>query len=449
MNNTSNIASQWNRLILAIRKGWSFVSEDVWKCKSNNVFIHIIKTLNLSVRCFLNEQLQQRAAALTFHSMLSVVPALVVLIAISRGFGFYTALENLLYDSIPAQRSALQYAFTFVDAYMEQMHNGIFVGIGLILLLWALITLLSNIENTFNDLWNVPNRKLARRITDYMAVFILIPILLIASSGMSLFVNTLLDKLPYFSSLGQYIMQFSSYVLAWLLFAATYKLLPNTKVKIKHALVSGIICGTAFNLFQWLYLSGQIWVSKYNAIYGSFAFLPLLMLWMQLSWLICLIGVVLSYSSQNVFNFEYEKDIKHISRNYYENVLAVIMAIILKRRNEGKEPLSCYDLSQHYQLPMPLVTRAVNDLMAVDLVAPTPIGNDFAYIATVDSNILTVGYMMRKIDNYGHQDFVSSLHTQQSAQATLDTIVESYYKEGDKSLVIDLPTPQEIETITH
>lgn len=449
MNNTSNIASQWNRLILAIRKGWSFVSEDVWKCKSNNVFIHIIKTLNLSVRCFLNEQLQQRAAALTFHSMLSVVPALVVLIAISRGFGFYTALENLLYDSIPAQRSALQYAFTFVDAYMEQMHNGIFVGIGLILLLWALITLLSNIENTFNDLWNVPNRKLARRITDYMAVFILIPILLIASSGMSLFVNTLLDKLPYFSSLGQYTMQFSSYVLAWLLFAATYKLLPNTKVKIKHALVSGIICGTAFNLFQWLYLSGQIWVSKYNAIYGSFAFLPLLMLWMQLSWLICLIGVVLSYSSQNVFNFEYEKDIKHISRNYYENVLAVIMAIILKRRNEGKEPLSCYDLSQHYQLPMPLVTRAVNDLMAVDLVAPTPIGNDFAYIATVDSNILTVGYMMRKIDNYGHQDFVSSLHTQQSAQATLDTIVESYYKEGDKSLVIDLPTPQEIETITH
>ena len=449
MNNTSNIASQWNRLILAIRKGWSFVSEDVWKCKSNNVFIHIIKTLNLSVRCFLNEQLQQRAAALTFHSMLSVVPALVVLIAISRGFGFYTALENLLYDSIPAQRSALQYAFTFVDAYMEQMHNGIFVGIGLILLLWALITLLSNIENTFNDLWNVPNRKLARRITDYMAVFILIPILLIASSGMSLFVNTLLDKLPYFSSLGQYIMQFSSYVLAWLLFAATYKLLPNTKVKIKHALVSGIICGTAFNLFQWLYLSGQIWVSKYNAIYGSFAFLPLLMLWMQLSWLICLIGVVLSYSSQNVFNFEFEKDIKHISRNYYENVLAVIMAIILKRRNEGKEPLSCYDLSQHYQLPMPLVTRAVNDLMAVDLVAPTPIGNDFAYIATVDSNILTVGYMMRKIDNYGHQDFVSSLQTQQSAQATLDTIVESYYKEGDKSLVIDLPTPQEIENITH
>lgn len=445
--NTSNKTNQWKRLFLAIRKGWLFVSEDVWKCKKNNVFIHIIKTLNLSVRCFLNEQIQQRASALTYHTMLAIVPALVFLIAISRGFGFYTVLENLLYDTIPAQRNALQYAFTFVDAYMEQMHNGIFVGIGLILLLWTLIALSSNIENTFNDLWNVPNRKLTRRITDYMALFIILPILLIASNGMSLFVNTLLDKLPYFSSLGQYVMQFSSYALTWLLFTAAYMILPNTKVKFKHAFASGIICGTAFNLFQWLYLSGQIWVSKYNAVYGSFAFLPLLMLWIQLSWLICLVGIVLSYSSQNVFNYEFEKDIKHISRNYYEQVLAIIMAIIVQRRRDEKEPLSCYEISQRYRLPMPLVTRAVNDLMAVELLAPTPIGDDFAYIATTDSKMLTIGYMMRKIDEYGHKNFVYSINEIEVKESILDNIVEHYYKEGEKSLVIDLPTPQEIETI--
>lgn len=443
----SDNTTQKFQLIPALRKGWSFVSEDVWKCKSNNVFIHIIKTLNLSIRCFLNEQIQQRASALTYHSLLSIVPALVVLIAISKGFGFYDAIENLLYDGVPAQRDALQYAFTFVDAYMEQLHNGIFVGIGLILLLWVLFSLLSNIENTFNDLWNVPNRKLTRRITDFMAVFIILPILLIASSGMSLFVNTLLDELPYFSSLGQHIMQFSSYVLSWLLFTAAYIFLPNTKVKFKHAFVAGIICGTLFNLFQWLYLTGQIWVSKYNAVYGSFAFLPLLMLWMQFSWLICLVGVVLSYSSQNVFNYEFEKDIKHISPNYYKEVLTIIMAIILKRRHEGKEPLSCYEISQRYRLPMPLVTRAVNNLAAVDLLAPTPIGNDFAYIATIDSNILTIGYLLRKIDEYGNKHFVYSINEIETQNTVFNNVAESYYKEGDKSLVIDLPTPQEIEPI--
>lgn len=442
----SEFTNNWKKLILAIRKGWKFVCEDVWKDSRNNIFIHIIKTINLSVRCFLNEQIQQRASALTFRSMLAIVPALVVLIAIGRGFGFYTILEDLLYDSVPAQRDALQYAFTFVDAYMAQMHNGIFVGLGLILLLWTLITLLSDIENTFNDLWNVPNRKLTRRITDYMAVFIILPILLVASNGMSLFVNTLLDKLPYFSSLGQYVMQFSSYVLTWLLFTAAYIFLPNTKVKFKHAFVAGIICGTAFNLFQWLYLSGQIWVSKYNAVYGSFAFLPLLMLWMQLSWLICLIGVVMSYSSQNVLNFEYEKDIRCISRNYYEKVLIVIMAIIVNRRRDEKPALSCYELSQHYQLPMPLVTRAINDLMAIDLLAPTPIGNDFAYIATVDSKTLTIGYMMRKIDEYGHKDFVNNLNN--SSISKVDDITETLYKAGEKSLVIDIAIPKETELIS-
>lgn len=444
---TSDNTTQKFRLIPAIRKGWSFVSEDVWKYKSDNVLIHIIKTLNLSIRCFFNEQIQQRASALTYHSMISIVPALVVLIAISKGFGFYSAIENLLYDSVPAQRDALQYAFTFVDAYMGQLHSGIFVGIGLILLLWALIALLSNIETTFNDLWNVPNRKFTRRITDYMAVFIILPILLIASSGMSLFVNTLLDKLPYFSSFGQYVMQFSSYVLSWLLFTAAYIFLPNTKVKFKHAFVAGVICGTVFNLFQWIYLSGQIWVSKYNAVYGSFAFLPLLMLWMQLSWIICLVGVVLSYSSQNVFNYEFEKDIKHISPQYYKQVLTVIMAIILKRRNEGKEPLSCYEISQRYRLPMPLVTRAINNLAAVDLLAPTPINNDFAYIATTDSNILTIGYLLRKIEEYGNKNFVYSLSEIETENNTLNNVMENYYKEGDKSLVIDLPIPQELEPI--
>ena len=412
---TTKPTNNWSKMILAIRKGWSFVSEDVWKCHSNNIFIHIIKTINLSVRCFLNEMLQQRASALTFRTLLAIVPALVVLIAIGKGFGFYSIIEQQLYVAFPAHDNALKYAFTFVDGYIDQMQSGIFVGIGIILLLWTLITLMSDIENTFNDLWNVPNRKLARRITDYLAMFILMPILLLLSNGLSIFATTLLDKIPYISSLAQHIMQVSSYVLSWGFFALAYKLLPNAKVKYKHAIISGIICGTAFNIFQWIYLSGQIWVSKYNAIYGSFAFLPLLLLWMQFSWLICLIGVVLSYSSQNVFNFDYEKDIKNISRNYYERVLITIMAIIITRRRNGKEALTCSELAHTYVIPIQLVSRAINDLLHVELIAPTPVKNDFAYISTVDSNDLTIGRLLQLIDEHGSKNFVDSI-THQVAQ---------------------------------
>ena len=130
---TSNFSDKWYKLILAIRKGWFFVSEDVWKCRSNNVFIHIIKTLNLSVRCFLNEQLQQRSSALTFRTLLAIVPALVVILAIGRGFGFYSILEEQLFIAFPAHKDALEYAFTFVNGYMQQMQSGVFRGIGIVL----------------------------------------------------------------------------------------------------------------------------------------------------------------------------------------------------------------------------------------------------------------------------------------------------------------------------
>ena len=436
MNTTNSFATKWKNMLLAIGKGWSFVSEDVWKCKSNNVFVHLIKTLNLTIRCFMNEQLQQRSSALTLRTLLAIVPALALLLAIGKGFGFNSIFESQLFEAFPAQRDALEYTFTFVEAYMEQMKAGLFVGIGIVVLLWTLINLMSDIEKTFNDLWNVPNRKLARRITDYMAMFIILPILLVASNGMSIFASTILDKIPntYITTLGQHIMQLSSYVLSWLLFTAAYIFLPNTQVKFKHAFISGIICGTAFNLFQWLYLSGQIWVSKYNAIYGSFAFLPLLMLWMQLSWLICLIGVVLSYSSQNVYNFEFEKEISTISRNYYKRVLTMIMAVVLQRRRDGMQPLSCYELSQAYQIPIQLVNRAIDDLVAIEVLAPTPVDKDLAYIATVDSTI-TTEILMQRIDNHGCKDFVESLDFDTNNTSTCNCHAKS------DTLIIDIPIP--------
>ncbi len=446
---TPNKNNIWSKMILAIRKGWCFVREDVWKCHSNNFFIHLIKTVNLSVRCFLNEMLQQRASALTFRTLLAIVPALVVLFAIGKGFGFNSIIEEQLYIAFPAHHGALEYAFTFVSGYIDQMHSGIFVGIGIVLLLWTLINLMSDIENTFNDLWNVPNRKLTRRITDYLAMFILMPILLLLSNGMSIFATTLLDKIPYISSLAQHIMQVSSYVLSWGFFALAYKLLPNAKVKYKHAIISGIICGTAFNIFQWIYLSGQIWVSKYNAIYGSFAFLPLLLLWLQFSWLICLIGVVLSYSSQNVFNFDYEKDIKNISRNYYERVLITIMAIIITRRHNGKEALTCSELAHTYTIPIQLVSRAINDLLHVELIAPTPVENDFAYIATVDSNDLTIGKLLRLIDDHGSKDFVDSINNKATQNDVLGNINKICYDNASQALVADIPIPQESDQTSY
>lgn len=440
----SLMAERWNRMLLHIRKGWAFVSEDVWKCKSNNIFVHIIKTINLSVRCFMNEQLQQRASALTYRTLLAIVPATALLLALGRGFGFTNILQSQMMQSLPIEHSQLEHFFNFVDAYMEQMKAGVFVGIGLVLLLWLLVNLMDDIVRTFNRLWYVPNRKLVRRLSDYLAMFFILPLLLLVSNGMSLFVTTALDSVSL-SSISQHVMKFLSYVVTWLLFTAVYMLLPNTKVKFKHAFVSGIICGTAFNLTQWLYFSGQIWVSKYNAVYGSFAFLPLLMLWIQVSWLICLIGVVLSYSSQNVSNYEYQKEVRHISPHYYEKVLVIIMSIILHRRKEGKPPMTCHELSYHYQIPVQLVSRAITDMTKADLLLPTPIERDFAYVATVDSDVVTVEYLLQRIKKSGCDNFVDTIDNLPNNDiGVIDDYILGSNNAG-KRLLIDLAIPEEKE----
>ena len=166
-----NKPSFFARASLFIKRLWQFVSVDIWHVTEYKLHIHILKTLNLSVRCFLNEKLQEKASALTFSTILAIVPALAMLFAICKGFGFQHIIQSQLFDYFPAQRNALEYMLGFVDQYLDQMKGGVFVGIGLCFLLWTLISLLSNIEKAFNDIWQVQGgRSFYRKVTDYTSM---------------------------------------------------------------------------------------------------------------------------------------------------------------------------------------------------------------------------------------------------------------------------------------
>ena len=160
------------------------------------------------------------------------------------------------------------------------------------MLLWTVINLVSNIEITFNRIWEVKKaRSMYRKITDYFSMFLLMPILIVVSGGLSLFVSTVLKQMDDFVLLApvmKFMIRLIPFVLTWLMFTGLYIFMPNTKVKFKHALIAGILAGSAYQAFQFLYINSQLWVSKYNAIYGSFAALPLFLLWLQISWTICL-----------------------------------------------------------------------------------------------------------------------------------------------------------------
>lgn len=445
-NPSSPSQSRFAAHVAKVMAWWRYVSVGVWRDQRRTWKVNTVKTINLSVRSFLSSDLQSQACALTYSTLLAIVPALALLFAIGRGFGFQDLLKQQLYSYFPSQRSALDAAFNFVDSYLAQASEGIFVGVGIVFLLWTMISLLSNVETSFNSIWRVrQGRTFMRKITDYLAILLVLPVLMICGSGLSILMSTALRNLLPFEWSGSavtLILDCASYVITWVFFAAAYMLIPNAKVKPLSAMISGVVVGTAFQVLQWLFLTGQLYVSKYNAIYGSFSFLPLMLIWLQLVWLITLIGGVLCYASQNIGQFNFSDDVDNISLDYRRSVILVIMAIICKRFVQQKRPLNSSEIAQIYNLPAKLVTRLVLDLHRVKLIsfiaAPGEL-LEHPLQPAVDVSGLTVGEVIRRLQTDGASDFIpdfSSHYAQIIAES--NAVTDAMIKVGDETAIISL-----------
>ena len=411
----SNEKSLITRVIDSVTAWWEYLSEGVWSDQSKHWYVNPVKTVNLAIRAFLDRDLQSQAAALTYKTLLAIVPALALLFAISKGFGIQNLLTSSLFDYFPAQGEALDKAMSFVDSYIQSSTEGVFVGVGIIFLLYTLISLLGSVEDAFNNIWNIKQgRSIGRKITDYTAILLLLPILLVCSSGISVFMSTtLMTALPFkfMSPIISVIVDFIGIALGWLFFAGTYALIPNTHVKFKNALLAGILAGTGFYILQWLFVSGQIYVTRYNAIYGSFAFLPLLLLWLQLVWLITLAGGGLCYASQSINEFNFSNKISKISLDYNRKIVIAVMTVIVKRREQGLPPQEDRVIAEEYGLPLSLVNQAVNQLVEAHIVDRVVIstagGKQILGVApALDTDKITLGMVLSKLRRDGTNDFI-------------------------------------------
>ena len=393
-----------------------FITEDIWRTTPQELSNQrrkgytILKVISLAVKRYREDNLQRNASALTYSTFLSLIPLLAVLLAIAKGFGFRKIVESQLFQYFPGQREFLDKTFLFVDSYMQHTHEGWFLGFGLIFLFYTVYSLIANIENTFNMIWQVSKgRSYIRRFTDYFSAFLLIPVFLICSSGISIWVSTAMDTLLEYEVTGSVYRLFVSItplIISIFLFSALYMFMPNTKVQFKHALNGGIFAAIGFQVFQYLYINGQIWVSRYNAIYGSFALLPLLLLWIQLSWVICLIGAEIAYAGQNVQNYEYERDSKNISRRYLDFITLVIAYLIIKRFENRETPYTDIEISAQYKIPVRLTKRVLYLLMDIGVVSEIKDDNNYAaYQPAMDINQITMECLFSGIDQRGSENF--------------------------------------------
>lgn len=392
-----------------LKRNYEYCTRGVWNDTRQRASVKVIKVLNLTVSSFLNKKLQRTAAALTCSTLLALVPALAMIFAICRGFGFENLLQTELFRYLPAQREVLEKVFGFVDSYLEHSSQGVFIGVGVAVLLFTVLSLIGNVEDALNDIFDTRRgRSLYRKLTDYTSIILLLPILIICDGGISLLMTSASDSIKVLAPVWNVVLTIAPYLLMSLFFIGVFTLIPHAKVSFKHAIVPGILCGLGFQLLQWLFVTGQIYVSKYNAIYGSFAFIPLLLVWMQLVWIMTLTGATLTFASQNVFRFDYKEQVDSISHNYLTKVAVKVMAALAHRFEDGESPYSTESLAEAMHLPIRLATAVTERLETSNLVSRVKLANgDDAIQPSRAPQSITVATVVDAISDNGSSDFLT------------------------------------------
>ena len=426
-----------------------FLTDGIWRVTEDEVtplqqrLYACIKVVSLSIKQFDVARITERASALTYSTLLSIIPILAILFAIARGFGFDSLVESQFRSGVASQQAEL--IISWINSYLEHAQSGIFIGVGLVVLLWTVLILTDTIERSFNAIWQVKRpRSVMRKITDYFSMILLLPILIVVSSGLGIFMSTYIKDMENYVVLApivKFLVRLIPYVLTWSMFTALFIFIPNTKVKFSHAWLPGIIAGSAFQAFQYFYINSQIWVSSYNAIYGSFAAIPMFLLWTQISWTICLLGAEMCYISQNLSSFNFGKETANISRRYHDFFCTIILSSICKRFAVGASAYTAEELSKEHKIPIRLTKKLLYELQDMKLILETSHddkSDEIGYTPAIDINVLTVGMLLSRLDSTGSEAFKIDRKHYSSSWDALIKAREEYLYRNNKILLKDL-----------
>lgn len=398
----------------------SFITHDIWRIteaeltKTQKILYRLVRVITLSVRYYINERLNVKASALTFSILFAMIPMFALIVAIGRGLGVEDSIETTLRQSLEAHSNLVPIIMEFVKKYLETTQGGLFIGVGIIVLLVSVMNFFIQVELAFNEIWQVKKqRSVVNRFTMYFSAMLVIPIFIVLTSGISIYIHTTLKNsglMEIFSPLMRFGIIITPYVLNWIVFTIMYQVIPNTKVNLKDAALAGLLAGSAFQLFQILYISGQVYLSRYNVVYGSFAAVPLLLLWLQISCLIVLLGADIAYASQNIKNHEFEADSKNISIRY-KNFLTLYITWLVVKQFETQQPLlTAGKIAEENKFPIRLTNQLLTNLTDANVLIEVFNETDQSksYQPAIDINQLTIGVLFEKLQKYGSEHFLEN-----------------------------------------
>jgi membrane protein len=357
---------------------WTMRLQELTKVKA--FFIRSLRVLILAIKRFMKNDDPRSATVLTYYSMLNVVPLIAVAFAIAKGFGLDKIVENRIIqiaEEMEWQSSVTNQILTFANSLLGRAKGGIIAGVGVVLLLWTVISILGKIEDSFNTIWDVKkSRTLIRKFSDYITIIVLCPILFVMSSSATVVVagevNVIVNMFPLLeaiSALISFCLSLLPYVFFWVILIVLYLVMPNTKVPLKSAIIGGIVAGTICQVVQWAYLKFQIGVASYSAIYGSFAALPLFLGWLQITWMAVLFGLEIGYASRHSETYGFIPEYEQIEGASKKFLLLRVFHLLVKNFSKGEKPLGSEQIAKRLEMPALLVSSLLNSLISAGLVS--------------------------------------------------------------------------------
>lgn len=391
-------------------KIWKFSKVDIWENNGSSKIQQWGKSISrkilVSCRYFFLRGHMDYATQLSFSTILALVPILAMFFAVGRAFGLSMYVDNILRQVFKSQPQVADELFTMADSYLNQAQTGILIGLGILVMLYSILSLIRNIEMVFDVIWHVDRqRSVGRLIIDYTAMIFLIPVILIILSSTSVLVFGVLDRIPDFLLLDGIFRFLIRVVSPWLLLTAVFigvnMYVPNTHVKLNCTIIPSMLASAFMLALQYFYIHGQIFLTSYNAIYGSFAVIPLFMIWMLASWYIILFFGELCYANQNDDYYAYFLKTSEICHYDLMIISGLILAHISQAKRNENKALSAIEITHRIQLPIRIVLDVLDNLRRAGLLQQyVDLATDkIVWESICETDQLSMGKMVYALDN--------------------------------------------------
>jgi len=344
--------------------------------------LHWLRVLVVSFHGFVKDGCTMRASSLTYYTLFSIVPVLAMAFGIASGFGLEKIVESRITEmarELNWPTEVMDEIIAFSHAMLKRTKGGVIAGAGFVALFWSVLSIIQSIEQTLNHIWDVQeSRTFLRKVTDYLAVIVFTPILIVTASSAAILLESevavISSRIAVLGAIRPLIfvaLGALPYLSIWAMLTLTYLIIPNTRVRPRSAIVAAAFTGTLYQTVQFLYIKFQLGVTSYGAIYGGFAAIPLFVVWLRLSWMMVLYGAEIAVADENRETYGFRPDISNLSTWSSKLLFLTVFHSISTRFSEAEPAMTPVQISEGLKIPIRLVRLMLNRLTRAGLIVRT------------------------------------------------------------------------------